>query len=342
MSSHIMRKQLLIKFIEGKASSAEQEQILFWINMDEANKKYFLGLKNLYVISSLPNEQAKKREFVFFRKKFLSSEVQNIIRFSFVRVAASILLVVAIGLNIYQYYSGRDEVSNSDGIFSKTRKMNTLSFYTNKGVKGVVTLPDNSVVWLNSDTKLTYPERFTGKYREVKISGEAYFEVKSNPDTAMVVTTSKGLKIEVLGTKFLIRSYEEDNDAQATLFSGSIKLTSPNGGYRRDYVKELKPLQSVIIENNHSIRVIQKADTLKSIAWKNGTLIFEETPIDEVLKKLERWHGTEFLVKDRSILSCKITAQFKSESIVQIMEVIKYCSPIDYKIKDKQIILSRR
>lgn len=338
-----MRKQLLIRFIEGKADPQEQEQVLTWIDKEKTNRKYFLGLKNLYVISSLPNEQARKREFVFFKKEFLSSEVQNRSnRFLSLRVAASILLMVAIGLNIYQYYSGKEAISSIKNQFSGTREMNTLSFYTNKGVKGVVTLPDSSVVWLNSDTKLTYPERFTGKYREVKISGEAYFEVKRNPDAAMVVTTSKGLKIEVLGTKFLIRSYEEDTDAQATLFSGSIKLTSPNGGYQRDYVKELKPLQSVIIEKNHSIRVIQKADTLKSIAWKNGTLIFEETPITEVLKKLERWHGTEFLVKDRSILSCKITAQFKSESIVQIMEVIKYCSPIDYKIKDKQIILSRR
>lgn len=343
MSDHIMRKQLLIKFIEGKATNAEQEQILFWINSDEANKKYFLGLKNLYVISSLPNEQARRREFLFFKKRFLSPDINSKrFRFSFIGIAASILLIIAIGLNIYQYYSFK--IAEKEGLTASLgkREMNTLSFYTNKGVKGVVTLPDSSVVWLNSDTRLTYPERFTGKYREVEISGEAYFEVKNNPDTAMVVTTSKGLKIEVLGTKFLVRSYEEDNDAQATLFSGSIKLTSPNEGFRSDYVKKLKPLQSVIIEKNHSIRVIHRTDTLKSIAWKNGTLIFEETPIQEVLKKLERWHGTEFLVNDRTILSCKITAQFKSESIVQIMEVIKYCSPIDYKIKDKQIILSRR
>jgi len=338
-----MRKQLLIKFIEGKAALEEQEQVLAWINKEEENRKYFLGLKNLYVISSLPSEVADKKEFFRFKKVFLKgSERNNSFHFSLLRIAASFLLIGAIALNFYQYFSGREEKSNTLYNSLKTRKMNTLSFYTNKGVKGVVTLPDSSVVWLNSDTRLTYPEKFTGKFREVEISGEGYFEVKSNPDTAMIVTTCKGLKIEVLGTKFLIRSYEEDNEAQATLFSGSIKLTSPKGRYSKDYVKKLKPLESVIIDNNVSIRVIQKADTLKSIAWKNGKLIFEETPIEEVLKKLERWHGTEFIVKDKSIMSCKITAQFQSESIVQIMEVIKYCSPIDYKIKDKQIILSRR
>ncbi len=337
-----MKKQLLIKFIEGNASNSEQEQVLAWIDENEANKKYFLSLKNLYVISSLPNEPAGKKEFVQFKKTYLyPNSFGKSFNLSFLKIAALILFMLTIGLNIYQYYL-RDEYDNSEYNSPLSRKMNTLSFYTNKGVKGVVTLPDSSVVWLNSDTKLTFPERFTGKYREVAISGEAFFEVKPNPKVAMIVTTNKGLKIEVLGTKFLIRSYEEDKDAQATLFSGSIKLTSPNDGLRRDYVKKLKPLQSVIIDNNHSIRVIQKTDTLKSIAWKNGTLIFEETPIQEVLKKLSRWHGTEFLVKDKSILSCKITAQFKSESIVQIMEVIKYCSPIDYKIKDKLIILSRR
>jgi ferric-dicitrate binding protein FerR (iron transport regulator) len=338
-----MKKQLLIKFIEGIATPAEQEQVLAWIDKEEANRKYLLRLKNLYVISSLPSKTAHKKEFYRFRKEFLNiSKSNNSFRFSLLRIAALFLLVIAISLNFYQYFSNKGKIENDSNITLSDRKMNTLSFYTNKGVKGVVTLPDSSVVWLNSDTRLTYPEKFTGKYREVEISGEGYFEVKSNPDTAMIVTTCKGLKIEVLGTKFLIRSYEEDNESQATLFSGSIKLTSPKGRYSRDYVKKLKPLESVIIDNNVPIRVIQNADTLKSIAWKNGKLIFEETPIQEVLKKLERWHGTEFIVKDYSIMSCKITAQFQSESIVQIMEVIKYCSPIDYKIRDKQIILSKR
>lgn len=342
-----MRKQQLIKFIEGKATLSEQKQVLSWIEKNGANKKYFLGLKNLWVITSLPDEESQRDEFVHFRRENINDD-KNIKgkNVSFFTIAASLLLLMTIGLNIFQYYKSNLNAGNSEGkrplLSLKDRKINTLSFYTNKGVKGVVTLPDSSVVWLNSDTRLTYPERFNGKYREVEISGEAYFEVKSNPDTAMIVSTSKGLKIEVLGTKFLIRSYEEDNDAQATLFSGSIKLISSNSRYSRDYIKKLKPLESVIIDKNHSIRLIHNADTLKSIAWKRGMLIFEETPIQEVLKELERWHGTEFIIQDKSILSCRITAQFKSESIVQIMEVIKFCSPIDYKIKERQIFLSRR
>lgn len=341
-----MRKQLLIKFIEGKASIPEQKQVLNWIESDEANNKYFLGLKNLWVISSLPFEESQKEEFVQFRIEKLNELKSNKKNFSFFAIAASILLLITIGLNIFQYYRAALNTGYSEymrpRLSLKDRNINTLSFYTNKGVKGVVTLPDSSVVWLNSDTRITYPERFTGKFREVEISGEAYFEVKSNPDTAMIVSTNKDLKIEVLGTKFLIRSYEEDNNAQATLFSGSIKLTSPSNTSSRGYIKKLKPLESVIIYNNNSIRLIENSDTLRSIAWKRGMLIFEETPIQEVLKELERWHGSQFIILDKSILSCKITAKFNSESIVQIMEVIKYCSPIDYTIKKKQIFLSRR
>jgi len=342
-----MRKQQLIKFIEGKASLSEQKQVLNWIEKDEANSKYFLGLKNLWVISSLPYEESQRDEFIHFRSENLHTGKNKKRKdFSFFAIAASLLLLVTIGLNIFQYYrstvNSRSPEDMRPLLSLKDRNINTLSFYTNKGVKGVVTLPDSSVVWLNSDTRITYPERFTGSFREVEISGEAYFEVRSNPDTAMIVSTNKDLKIEVLGTKFLIRSYADDNDAQATLFSGSIKLISPRNRYSRGYVKKLKPLESVIIDKNNSIRLIHNSDTLKSIAWKRGMLIFEETPIQEVLKELERWHGTEFIIQDKSILSCKITAQFNSESIVQIMEVIKYCSPIDYKIKERQIFLSRR
>jgi len=342
-----MRKQQLIKFIEGKTSISEQKKVLSWIQKNDANNKYFLGLKNLWVISSLPYEESHRDEFAHFRRdNFNVDKNTKGKNFSFLTIAASLLLLVTIGLNIFQYdrsnLNTQKLEDNSSMLSLKDRKVNTLSFYTNKGVKGVVTLPDSSVVWLNSDTRLTYPERFTGKFREVEISGEAYFEVRSNPDTAMIVSTNKGLKIEVLGTKFLIRSYADDNDAQATLFSGSIKLISSSTRFSKGYIKKLKPLESVIIDKDHSIRVIHHADTLKSIAWKSGLLIFEETPIQQVLKELERWHGTEFIIQDKSILSCNITAQFNSESIVQIMEVIKFCSPIDYSIKGRQIYLSAR
>ncbi|MDP3437457.1 MAG: hypothetical protein Q8S04_09445, partial [Bacteroidales bacterium] len=139
-----MRKQLLIKFIEGRATPAEQEQVLVWIDKEEENRKYFLRLKNLYVISSLPIKTADKKEFFKFRKEFLNiSQRSNSIRFSFLRIASIFLLVIAIALNFYQYFSAKEEINIGRHNSVGARKMNTLSFYTNKGVKGVVTLPDS-------------------------------------------------------------------------------------------------------------------------------------------------------------------------------------------------------
>jgi transmembrane sensor len=342
-----MKKELLIKFIEGKASHQEQKEVLEWAERDAANKRYLILLKNLSVMTSLPEDEAHKEEFNSFKETRLNRNNRTIFRWRPVygRVSAALFLL-ALVLNFYQFFNTpstpQDSFVRSDSLLQKARVINKLSFYTNKGVKGIVTLPDSSVVWLNSDTRITYPERFNGEFREVEISGEAYFEVRSNPDTAMIVTTNKGLKIQVLGTKFLIRSYEDDDEEQATLFSGSIKLISSNKRSRREIVRELKPLESVIVDKQNSMRLIRNADTLRTAAWRNGMLIFEETPINEVLKMLERWHGTEFIITDKSILSCKITAQFKSESIVQIMEIIKFCSPIDYKIIERQIFLSGR
>ena len=346
-----MKKELLLKFIEGRASQSEQREVLEWAESDVANRGYLLLLKNLSVTTSLPVDEANREEFTYFKERFLNKKRATSLwwRPLYGKIAAALFLF-ALLLNLYQYLgTSSSPLSSGEALYLQrdsnillNRDINRLSFYTNKGVKGVVTLPDSSFVWLNSDTKITYPEVFNGEFREVEISGEAFFEVRSNPDIPMMVTTNKGLKIQVLGTKFMIRSYEDDDVEQATLFSGSIKLISSSKRSKRESTRELKPLETVIVDSQNSMKLIRNTDTLRTAAWRNGMLIFEETPISEVLKMLERWHGAEFVITDRSILSCRITAQFKSESIVQIMEIIKFCSPIDYKIIERKIFLSSR
>ena len=339
-----MDKRLLVRFIDGEADDQGREEVLKWIEKDPQNKQYYFYLKNLLAIGcaeyvdeiySDSNDIGKKKE--------IGKQVKWRVVFE---VAACLLLFIAVGFSIYFYQKANTPAKDMLGEavhYDIDREAKQLSFYTNKGVKGFVVLPDSSKVWLNSDTRITYPEFFRGSHREVAISGEAFFDVVKNPDTAMLVTTNKGLKIEVLGTQFLIRSYDNDNDAQATLFTGRIKLTTKKSNSSKEVVHELRPQESLLIpDDSKAIKLIPKADTLNSIAWKRGKLVFDETPVEEVIKKLERWHGVEFVITDRAILSYKITAQFKSESIIQIMEIIRYCSPIEYKVENDKIYLSKR
>ncbi|MEG0518902.1 MAG: FecR domain-containing protein [Bacteroidales bacterium] len=213
-------------------------------------------------------------------------------------------------------------------------KLHTI--YTEKGVKSTVQLPDGSTVQLNSDTKVTFPDNFVGDTREVELSGEAYFKVQSDSSKPMIVNTNKGFQIKVLGTEFNVRSYDNDNTAQATLYEGSIHLITPTA------TTVVKPNEQAVIEPNKVVKLVVPSVIADTKAWTEGRLVFEETKMSEVVKMLERWHGVKMIVKDPKILNYTITANFNSESIYQIMYIIKSCSLVDYKIAENVVTLSSR
>lgn len=341
-----MNRFLIDKYIRGDASGDEQRVVEEWAAKSENNMAYLASLKNIWVFNHLPEGVASQEEWRGMKGRIIKKKKIFFLRY--VAVAACIIMLLSLTLNIYQYADRKVEQTALQylkvipGSINRDIPVKTQVLYTNKGVKGLVILPDSSKVWLNSDTKISYPEKFGGGTRNVQLSGEAYFEVKTNPDTPMVVTTNNGVKVEVLGTKFLIKSYEEDLITKTTLFSGSINLYTKNNGNGAGRVTKMRPLETVIIDSKRALTLIPKSDTTKLAAWKAGKLFFDDIPLNVVFKELERWHGVEFTVKDTSIYKYNLTAKFKSESLIQILEIMKYCAPIDYLVKDDKVIISKR
>lgn len=344
-----MTKKLIIKYLSGNASKEDEQAVLEWVNKNEDNLKYFITLKNLWIYQNMPVSTAVPAELEEIKKITNSSVHKWKSRskiFSFLPYAAA-LIIILLGLDLFFTLDNRSRIE----LASKQDKVYPLSeipvsykhtLYTNNGVKGFVKLPDGTKVWLNSASKLVYPDKFLGSTREVEVSGEAFFDVTHNPQKPMIVSTNRNFKVKVLGTKFNIRSYDNDNEAQTTLFSGSIKLISKTPSSDKEVITQLSPTESFVIRDKSTPVLIKQIDTSKQIAWKEGKLIFESAPMDEVIKKLERWHGTEFIVRDKDILRYKITANFKSESIVQIMEMIKFCSLIDYSVSGNRVTIYKR
>jgi hypothetical protein len=343
-----MTKKELIKFISGKAAITEQNAVVKWINQSEENLKYFISLKNLWVLQNMPETKASESEMAAAERIMSEAESEKKKKNNFRRFlpyAAAVitgLLVFNIYLHFKQLSDSQKELLKESITLAMLPAEAKHTLYTPNGVRGYVVLPDSSHVWLNSASKITYPNRFIGPTREVEISGEAYFDVKSDPANPMIISTNRDFKIHVVGTKFTVRSYPDDNEAQTTLIDGSIKLvrTSPVTG--EDIITNMKPSESFLIKDNDAPILIRQADTSKQTAWKEGKLIFDSTPMPEVIKKLERWHGTKFTVKDPDILKFKFTANFRSESIVQIMEMLKFASLIDYSVEENHVTLFKQ
>ncbi len=331
-----MDDNLIIKFFDNNCSPQEEKQVMEWANESRENMDYFVKMKNIHVYSTMPDTQAGKDELESFKSKYIKpGNFNRVFRILSLSVAAVLILLLALNLNrnwLRSKYDVRDIISmaNIPSGFKDT-------VYTEKGVKASIVLPDGSKVWLNSDTRILFPKKFIGKSREVELSGEAYFEVEKDSLKPMIVRTNKNFRIEVLGTKFSIKSYDNDTDANATLYSGSIRLITHKRG--KEVITHLNPNESVIIKDNTVSFVSQKEDLTKKTAWKEGDLIFDSVTFSEAAKMIERWHGVSILINNPALLNEVISANFHSESVIEIMELLKFSVGFEYEVKESQVFI---
>ncbi|MEG1142863.1 MAG: FecR family protein [Clostridia bacterium] len=335
-----MTKHLLIKYICGDTSEDEDILIHKWLKSNTMNLKYYIELKSAWIFENMPQE--KSNEDISDIRLIYRKSKENI----FLKKLPIVAVIIALlGFNLYlliDRYSNKTIIPHTQVLLRDLPAEYKHTIYTNKGAKAQVDLPDGSKVWLNSDSKIIFPDKFLGSTREVLISGEAFFSVVKDSLKPMIVSTNKNFKIRVLGTKFNIKSYDNDQESKTTLVSGSVELIDVKPNIGEIVLAKLVNAQTYTIKNNAPIGIIEKLDTTKQIAWKNGYLIFDSTPLSEIIKQLERWHGIKFKVEDTTILNYKYTANFNSESIIQIMEMFKFTSKIDYFIKDNTICLKRK
>lgn len=338
-----MDKYKIIAFINNNATTREQLEVLEWIERSPDNRRYYIRLKNLYAAGIAGSERrATDRDFAEFRnirkRAFKRKREFHIPRkWCVIGITASIAAVIAI--------LGTLLVTNRTRIDSQSDSL--ISYHTPCGVKGEVTLPDGSVVMLNSASRISFPARFSGNFREVGFCGEGYFKVISNPGLPMRIRSSNGVVLEVKGTEFNLSCYPDDNTVRTSLYSGVLSVLSddPSGHRRRD---KIEPNETLIIHRDKKIDGKSKKEVFPAeikplscdeAAWKRGEIIFDDDPMTEVVKKLQRWHGVEFIINDDFILRQNLSARFKSESIPQIMDMIRMATGINYSIQDNKVTL---
>lgn len=349
-----MRKALLLKYVSGNTAAKETEAVLLWASKNKENARYLAHLQNLWIASNMPNETATMAELESMRdaigiRSSKSFRRQNHWHLAFHWSAAVAIVAVAAwcGWQVGREGIGADSKLNTEQMVARQIRYRNISpakeLYTNKGVKAKLILPDSSVVILNSDTRINYPEEFANDLRVVNLSGEAYFEVVSDSLRPMIVHTAKGFSVKVMGTKFNVRAYEDDDKAETTLFSGKIDIIRDLGN--KLISTSVQPWQTLVVSDKNvktPMLKVNKTTPLDDKAWTEGRIVFNETPVYQMAKVLSRWHGYEFVIVDPAIRDYKITATFNSESLVQIMDLIQMSSLVRYRIKDNKVILSKK
>jgi len=198
------------------------------------------------------------------------------------------------------------------------------------GMKTHVVLPDGTDIWLNSGSKINYRIPFVGKCRNVALTGEAYLHVAKNKKSPFILKADK-TKIKVLGTQFNVKSYSEDDQIEVALLEGSVKFSFEKNG--KIVSAKLKPNELLTLNKSNKHVFVKKEKLFKYIAWHKNILVFDETPITEVAKSLERWYGVEVLIKDEEIKKYKFNAVFENEPLTRVLDLLELTSPISIKYK---------
>lgn len=342
-----MNKELLIRHIAGYTDSNESERVAEWLALSEKNRRYYTELKNLWVKETMPRDSASEVELESFYKRMNRNEKSRGKRVSLHLIVAYSIAAAAVLFAAYVLLPRSKKVSA--GIEELVRvhladipKEYVHTIFTEKGVKAQTVLPDGSTVLLNSDSKISYPDKFIGDTREIVFSGEGYFNVVSDSLKPMIIKAGPGLEVLVRGTEFNLRTFDSSK-IETTLYSGKITLIADSGNKPVSYVDVL-PNTKICVSDKGVVtqEAMDKITNVSTKAWTDGRIIFDNTPLHKVIEELERWHGVKIIVTDKSILKYKITADFNSESIVQIAELIKLSARIDYRYEDKILYLSAR
>lgn len=317
--------QLIIRLFSGETNSVEKRTIEAWLNGELENRKLFNELKEIWLSSGIeynPDHYDVENAIRQFRQKtrFLiekTSRKQQLYRI--MRYAAILLLAVALP---FSYYYGKQSILPSDAFTTITCAL---------GDKTSVVLPDSSLVFLNSGSKLTFNTDFKNGSRRIFLDGEAFFKVRKDTHNPFRVKTS-AIEVEVLGTEFNLKAYSDEPTISTTLVTGSLKVIG-NNRYTM-----IKPKQKLVFDKEtRQMKIQELTDLSPETEWKDGRLVFRNQSLGELEHELERWFDVDIHFADEQVKFRRFTGTLERESILEVISYFGRSKYVGYHINDNVI-----
>lgn len=282
-----MRRDILYKFFEGKASPKEQRLIGQWLDESEKHKEVLVRERMVFD-AMIVSGGITDRQSVQSRKKRT-----RVVFMELLRVAAVILVMFLVGGYIY------------------VRKMEEIRLANNivtvpVGQRVNLQLSDGTSVWLNASSEIIYPAYFSGSTREIHLNGEAYFEVEHNASKPFIVHTET-FDIKVLGTKFNVEAYKGMEGFTTALMEGSVEVTDRKN---KDKSVRLYPAQKVAFRNGELCK--SPIDNYDVYRWREGLICFKETRFADLMRQLEKNYGVRILINNEAVKEKVFSGKFRT------------------------------
>lgn len=318
--------QLFDKFLQKQASAEEIRLLIQWLKSDGSFQDWTNEEWN--AASSQMDTQLQRKLLGQIKDKInqdntiqlpAKSKLHTLYLWAG-RVASIVLLVLLTGLSVYYYTANQQD-------------MQDMIVSVEKGQKANVVLPDGSKVWVNSDSKLSYGNRFNQKERVLSLEGEAYFEVAPDKDRPFIVETNE-MAVRALGTSFNVKSYDDEKDASTVLMTGKVEVTT------NSECLTLTPNEKIIFNRLTGHMEKSSVDNASDyINWKDNALTFNGETFENIVHTLERYYNTRILFESESLKKYRFTGTPGNTSLESILQILSLTSPLSYEVTDSVIIL---
>lgn len=326
-------KEIIIKYLQGTASHEEKTLLLTWLKEKEENKASFSEIRDKWIQensgSAVSDPNYSRKAFQRFLKDLKQTEKKTfgIHVNTLFKVAASVAVLCLCAWGGY-LMGDKQTVELPESVIINQLVMGKES-------KGSVVLPDGSTVWLNANSKLTYPEHFEANNRKVKLEGEGFFDILKDEKRPFYVEAGE-MDIRVLGTKFDIQNYKDRGTLKTILLSGQVEASFPD---RKERVI-LAPDQKITLDRETGEYHLSKVNAADYILWINDKLVCTNESLQTVLYKLRHWYGLD-MVYDKNIpMQQRLSLTVRRETPEELFKVLELICPISCTVKNNTVYIN--
>lgn len=314
-------EEILPRYCSGEATVEECLMVEEWMRQSDENYRI---VKQMYdidqMVSTMRMESKVNVEKALATVCGRMTQKSKVNMFTLLQRVAAILFIPLLIVWGIEHFTPKTELAQM------------IEVKTNPGMTTTVDLPDGSKVFLNSESSLIYPSFFSGDTRNVQLKGEAFFEVRKEPEHGFIVSTPNHTQIEVLGTTFNVEAFERDSFISTTLIEGKVRFAYQKN--RQPAAVVMKPGQKLLYNTTSSqIKLIQTNGEAE-IAWKDGKIVFQATLLPDALRMLEKRFNVTFILSNNSLRDEAFNGTFTNQRLERILQIFKISSNIKWRYLD--------
>jgi ferric-dicitrate binding protein FerR (iron transport regulator) len=211
---------------------------------------------------------------------------------------------------------------------------NLTNIIAENGQVSKVELSDGSLVWLNSGSEITYSNFYGSKNRNIKLTGEGFFQVSNNEEVPFIVQCDE-VSVKVTGTRFNVEAYPEEKSLNVVLEEGAVELLDSEG---ETLLYKMNPGELVQYNKSDNKFDVTHINTSKFTSWKEGILNIYDQRLEDLVKKLELRFNQKFEVENE-VKDFRYTFTIKNETLEEVIDLIQQITPVKIEQENETIII---